>query len=62
MAYFPDPIYLDPHHPLPQHLFPNIPVIKDKRVEFFHYLNLNCINSLSSHYLVLVCQSFSLMQ
>ena len=62
MAYLPDPIYLDPHHALLQHLFPDIPVIKDKRVKFFHYLNLNCINYLSSHYLVSVYQSFSLIQ
>ena len=38
MAYFPDSIHLDPCRPLPPHFFPNSPVIKDKRVEFFHYI------------------------
>ena len=47
MADFPDSIYLDPYCPLTPHLFHNTPVIKDKKVEIFHYLN--CINSLSSH-------------
>ena len=61
MAYFPGAIYLDPYRTLPQHLFPNIPVIKDKRVQVFHYLNLNCINLLSSQ-LVSLYQSFSVIQ
>ena len=47
MAYFRDSIYLDPYCPLYSHPFPNIPAVKGKRVEFFHYLN--CIKSLSSH-------------
>ena len=47
MVYFCDSIYLDPYCPLYSHLFTNTPVVKDKRVEFFHYLN--CIKSLSSH-------------
>ena len=38
------------------HLFLNTPVIKDKGVGFFHYLN--CVNSLSSH-LVSLYQYFS---
>ena len=60
--HFPNSIYLDPYPSLPPfipqpHLFPNTPVIKDKRVEFFHYLN--CINSLSSH-LVSIYQSYTI--
>ena len=47
MAYFRNSIYLDPYCPLYSHLFPNIPAVKSKKVEFFHYLN--CIKSLSSH-------------
>ena len=57
MAYFPDSIYLIPY-PSP---YPNIPVIRHKRVEFFHYLNLNCVTSLSSQ-LASVYQSFSFIQ
>ena len=36
MTYFPDSIYLDPYRLLPQHLFLNMPVIKDKRALKLH--------------------------
>ena len=39
MAYFCDSIYLDPYCPLYSHLVTSTPVVKDKRVEFFHYSN-----------------------
>ena len=57
MADFPDSIYLDPYCSLTPHLFHSTPVIKDKKVEIFHYLN--CINSLSSH-LVSIYQSYTI--
>ena len=47
MVYFWDSIHLDPYCPLHLHLFTNTPVVKDKRVEFFHCLI--SIKSLSSH-------------
>ena len=56
MAYFPDSIYLDPYRPYP-HPFPKTPVIKDKRVEFFHYLNYK--NSL---YHDILCQYISIFR